>query len=145
MSSHACLARPPSLVTINNRHISSLSADVQLCQFDMATIRQVQQHFSHWLPVWYRPFKLKALYMHIFGQFHWRTKLEICCMLRVRPTIHCMIPQGHILDLVFAFCHTLPGNSIFTQNVWKTQFLAGLDEVQEELLYYPRRRHWRWR
>ena len=23
--------------------------------------------------------------------------------------------------------------------------LVRLDEVQEELLYYPRRRHWRWR
>ena len=30
-------------------------------------------------------------------------------------------------------------------NYRRCRFLARLDEFQEELLYYPRRRRWRWR
>ena len=53
--------------------------------------------------------------------------------------------EGKIIFLLVAGSTQKPFNIIIRKKKHSDLFLARLDEVQEELLYYPRRRCWRWR
>ena len=59
----------------------------------------------------------------------------VLILLQLCVCIHCL------LDILSVLC--VNSKACTELNDFRNEFLARLDEVQEELLYYPRRWHWR--